>query len=183
MWWVAVVCGAVVGALILRERYMRSLRVLVLVVGCSIGGSVIFTVVPRWTLGDVDELAVTLIGGAIGMGIVVLPLVICSGMGSYFSALRPTDYREHELIGAVRRLLSQGATSERRAEAIAMLEGAPLAGEDWRPVREALLAQIDQSAKLRPGQQVINEAELLAARRTTIRAWRTALDRRSRFFR
>ena len=171
------------GALLLRERYMRSLRVLLLVVACSIGGSVIFAVVPRWTLGEVDELAVTLAGAAIGIGIVALPLWICSRMGILFSALRPADYREHELIGAVRRSLSQGATSERRAEAKAMLEDTPLAGEDWRPVREALLAQIEQSANLRAGKRITNEAELLAARRTTIRAWRTALDRRSRFIR
>lgn len=183
MWWVAFGCGAVVGALILRERYMRSVRVLVLVLACSIAGSVIFALVPRWTPGDVDALAATIVGAAVGIGVVALPLLICHRMGSIFSALPTADYREHELIGEVRRSLAQNATTGRLAEAKATLEDTPLADEEWRPVRAALLAQIGQSVHLRAGAQAIDAEELIDSRRRTIRAWRTALDRRSRFLR
>lgn len=183
MWWVAVVVGALVATMIMRERYMRSARVAGVVAACTAAGSLILGVAPPWTLGDLGELATNLAIGVIGVGVVAAPLLICSRWGPWLSALPPDDYREHERIVAIRRLLARGATAERRSQAMTLLGSVPAPAAEWLPVRAALLRQIRQSEDLRSDRPGTTMDGAMTARRELMTVWRSALERRSRFFR
>jgi hypothetical protein len=183
MWWVAVVVGALVATVIMREPYMRSARVAGVVAGCTLAGSMILNAAPPWTLGDLGELAINLMVGIVGIGVVAAPLLICSRWGARLSALPPDDYREHERIVAIRRLLAHGATAERRSQAMTLLESVPAPADEWLPVRAALVRQIGQSEDLRSDHPDTTMHGALTARRELMTLWRSALERRSRFFR
>lgn len=183
MWWVAVVVGGLVATVIMREPYMRSARVAGVVAACTVAGSMILAVAPPWTLGDPGELTTNLVVGIIGIGVVAAPLLICSRWGAWLSALPPDDYREHERILTIRRLLARGATTERRSQATTLLESTPAPADEWLPVRAALVRQIRQSEDLRSSHPGTTMDGALTARRELMTVWRSALERRRRFFR
>jgi hypothetical protein len=183
MGWVGLALGALMGAIILADPVMRSWRTAALTGVGSVGGSIAFALAPQWTPGNSGELALTLTVGAIGIASVALPVLASWRLPSTISSLPPADYREHQLVSEIRRLLARDATVERQAQARALLEDTPLVSAEWGQVRVALLAQIDQSEHIRAGNRMVALEELLAARRATTDAWRAAIASRRRFFR
>jgi hypothetical protein len=179
---VAVLLGIFVGVVIFRDQAMRSLRTVVLVAICSLAGFVVLERVPSWTPPDPAELLVTTIGASLGLIIVVIPIIVSSVWRGRFTALPPADYREHQLIEGVRHDLVRDSSATSLKKARAALTAAPPTADEWRSVRDALLAQIAQSESLQSGES-IRPKEVIEARRRTVGEWTAAIRRRRRFLR
>lgn len=183
MWWLAIIPALIVAVEIFRNRTRRSLRAAALVVACTIAGGTVSSVAPPWTVGDLAELVVTLAIGLVGFGVVLAPLWILSVWNGAFSALPPSDFREHLFLSDVHRSLAQGATDDRLTKALAALRNTPVPADEWGRVREAMVAQISLDLDQRRDGRSPTAEEVLATRRDIRAAWDAAVASRRRFFR
>lgn len=87
----AIIPARIVAVEVFRYPSTRSLRAVALVVACALAGGIVMGIAPRWTFGDLGELAATVTLGLAGFRIVLAPLRILSVWNGPFSALPPAD--------------------------------------------------------------------------------------------
>lgn len=180
---VPVALSVILGVWIVRERYMRSARMVLVTVICAAAAFAVATATPSWSLSDPWTVGGTLVFAATSLALAAAPYALASRFEGFLSALPPSDYREHSLIRDVRHRLWKAPTAETEVEARGALQAKPTDIEEWHAVRGALLSQIELSSRARASGIPLDIDTALGSRRSTISLWRTAIARRSRFFR
>jgi hypothetical protein len=169
--------------MILRQPYLRSARMVLVIVGASGLGWLVFSLVPHWRPSEFRELVATSATVALGIAVTFLPWVLASRFADLFGALPGDAYREHRLIGSIRDAMLADRTVDGAVAALHRLEATPVYSLPWTPVRKALRRQLELSVEYRRSKRTPTPEEMSTLTRETFRAWNEAIDRTRHFWR
>lgn len=169
---VAAIATGVIGLWLLRHPYLRSIRVVGILIACA-GACLALAAAPPP------------VGTLIPPALVLVAPVAAFRFGRAVSALPPPDYDESQMIRSIRETLRRGDATTQVAEARAKerLMGSDAPSPEWETVRKALLEQIDLVAAHRRGDRELSVFEATASWRKTVAAWNAAIEARRRFLR